>query len=292
MLSVFMKPKWKENMAESIQSSVSSAKSSSGSSSGSVLSYPDPSLSDKWHYTNFVQIKAFNYGTNKRTLDTIIQLPLPEDLSVGLNPSWSMEKSPAGFAMDQALQAARSIKGSGILENIFNMAGTKNGFLLNPYHQLLFKYVNLRTLDLSWNLSPKAPEDSATILKICNLLKYYSLPSLPTGGGIVMSYPSEFDIAFLFNFPNEESASKARSTLASNGLADTGSGSLIPNPNLFKMDRCVITSIVLNYAPAGAYSNFYNGAPIEVNLQISFQEIYMLTRNKFMEIRKSSGICP
>lgn len=274
-----------------IQNMVNGAKAG-GVDNGTVISYPDPSLSDKWHYTNFVQLKAFNYGTSERTLDMIIQLPLPEDLSIGLNPSWSMEKSPAGFAMDQVLQAARSIPGSGIVENGFNMAGAKNGYLLNPYHQLLFKYVNLRTLDLSWNLSPKAPEDSKTILEICNLLKFYSLPTLPAGGGIVMNYPSEFDIAFLFNFPTEEAAAPAKAILASNGMADSGTGSLTPNPNLFKMDRCVITSIVLNYAPAGAYSNFVNGAPIEVNLQISFQEIYMLTRNKFMEIRQAYGICP
>lgn len=274
----------------SIQGMVSAAKETSNKTS--VLSYPDSSLTSKWHYTNFVQLKVYNYGTIERSLDVIIQLPLPQDLSVGLNPSWSMERSPAGFAVDEVLKMGKGVMGSGLLGNVFNMGGAKNGYLLNPYHQLLFKYVNLRTLDLSWNLSPKSQEDSKAILEITNLLKYYSLPSMPEAGGIIMNYPSEFDICFMFNFPTESCAENARAVLASNGFADTGSGSLIPNPNLFQMDRCVITSIVLNYAPAGAYSNFYNGAPLEVNLQISFSEVFMLTRNKFMEIRKGSGICP
>jgi hypothetical protein len=71
-----------------------------------------------------------------------------------------------------------------------------------------------------------------------------------------------------------------------------GTGNMVRNPALFAMDRCVVTNINLNYSPAGAYSNFHNGAPVEVGLQISFQEINMLSRAKFKDIVARTGVAP
>jgi hypothetical protein len=262
-----------------------------------VHSYPSENLMDEWRYTNYVQFDAFDYGTNTRALNSIIILPLPEDLQIAIQPSWTQEATPAGMLTGAAQAGLQTVidnmkgRSQAIAQTLssgasfaFNMYGAKNGVLLNPMQQQLFKFVNFRTISLHWTLSPKSADDSASIQKIIQMMKWYSLPSLGAAGGMVMNYPSEFDIKFLFNYQVSQAAKGVAS--------DTGNTSIKTNQSLFSLDRCVITNISVNYSPTGAYSNFYTGAPTEVGLQIDFSEIYMLNRDKYVDMVNANGVGP
>jgi hypothetical protein len=194
-------------------------------------------------------------------------------------------------------------KGSGVgnvasfaMQGMNTLAG-KNGFLMNPFQQTYFNYVTFRTIDFNWVLSAKTPEDSKYINEITNTFKYLALPDFPAYGGFIMTYPSEFDITFKFKHFNDAAASAARSILQTNSSSMGGSGldtssEFITNPKLFSLDRCVITNVNMNYSPAGAYSNFADGAPVEIGFQLSFQEIQMLSRRRWKDLVAIHGVPP
>lgn len=265
-----------------------------------VLAYPSIEEANAWYYTNFVEFQAFNYGTNERTLTKIIRLPIPEDLQIGLSPNWSMNQDATGFMLDKLMNAGKGTTVGSAASNVahlMNIAASKNGFLMNPFQQTFFNHVTFRTIDFNWVLSAKTPEDSDYINQITNTFKYLALPDFPAFSGFIMAYPSEFDITFKFKHFNSEAASKARSMLQQNSESVGGKGldtssEYITNTKLFSLDRCVITNVNMNYSPAGAYSNFADGAPVEIGFQLSFQEIQMLSKRRWQDLVAIHGVPP
>ena len=67
-------------------------------------------------------------------------------------------------------------------------------------------------------------------------------------------YPSEFDIEYCF-----------------------GSGQ---NQKLHKISSCVLTELNVNYSPNGVFSTFPDGMPTQINMQMSFTELELLTKER------------
>jgi hypothetical protein len=82
-------------------------------------------------------------------------------------------------------------------------------------------------------------------------------PEFKDASSFIFMFPSEFDIQYYHN--NEE------------------------NPYLHRHTSCVLKDMNINYAPNGAFTSFENGAPTQINVQMTFVELAILTKDQIVQ---------
>lgn len=200
-----------------------------------------------------------------------INLPLPNNLSADLDPQY--EKKPlTGAVSDIASGVISSVRDriGGIAGAAGQIAGILGeaaqgvaGVAINPMNVLLFTGIDFRQYSYTWKLSPRNHAESNRIRNIVNYLTWASSPGL-NGGGLLLDYPHYFQLSF----------SKDR--------------------YLHKFQPAVIERINVNYHGQGAFykrgdSNQQDPAPAEVELQINFQEIVIVTKNWLDSVRPAGA---
>jgi hypothetical protein len=136
---------------------------------------------------------------------------------------------------------------------------------INDHRTQLFRNMRFRDFQFQYKLTARNQKEMATIKNIVNKFKFHMHPDTAKGN-IFLTYPSEFDIVFYFK--NIENAGSQSSTY------DT--------QNLFKISTCALTDCQVDYGD-GAFATFTDGAPIEVNLKLSFLELELLTKERIAE---------
>jgi hypothetical protein len=125
----------------------------------------------------------------------------------------------------------------------------------NPFIATVFSNVNLRAHQFSYKFSPRSEDELYQLKEIIYNFRRAALPSSKnvgfSEGSYLLSFPYEVEIQF---YPNEVV------------------------PYFFK--PCVITSIVVNYAPDGSPAFFKTGDPVAVEFQINLQELEVITREE------------
>lgn len=179
----------------------------------------------------------------------------------------------AGFtdeAMLQFIPHLLSKIGIKVPEVITNTLAKKTGTVLNPLQTQIFKGIALRSFSLSWNLSPKNPNEARSISEIINFFRRTSRPPKVGQGSFLLGFPNEFEVRFL--------------TGSSGTGAGGEKGSVKTNPFLFKTKRCVITGMTVGHTPHGRFTAFgkhtnqFDGMPVEQTLTLQFKEIQIITR--------------
>lgn len=122
---------------------------------------------------------------------------------------------------------------------------------LNPMVQVLYRSTNLRQFDFSIFMAPRSQTESNAMYNIQKKMRMFSAPEI--NGGVVIA-PGEFEIKF-YNKGKEDD-------------------------NLPKLERCVLTSVVANFAPEGDYSAFRDGMPVSCLLTFTATEVKLIDRNK------------
>lgn len=246
-------------------------------------------------------IKSFSLKRNQEMLSSTLALYMPDGMTA------SYDQDYEGISVTQALgtlgflaQAAGSAKAGAPAtkvdaSNPFVAEGTSavaskllgsdisklmtfatTGRVVNPQIELLYTSPTLRKFTFDFRLVPKNKREAEILfgkinktgneqdnprinlvdLGIINLLKYYSAPRIvDNAGGRYFIPPAQFMIEFWYN--------------------DAGNPKV--NSNLFRTKRCVLESVNVDYSPNG-YVTHYDGAPVEVRMQLSFQETVMLDR--------------
>ena len=143
-----------------------------------------------------------------------------------------------------------------------NVSSAKQGKIVNPHKQLLFKGVELRNFTFQYKLVARNETETNTIDYIIRLLRYHMLPDLGTGfagvgSGLALIYPSEFDMAFYM-------------------YDDNGNPKL--NPYLPAISTCVLTKMDVTYGEKEIVSHA-DGSPVELTLSLSFQETQVMTKS-------------
>jgi len=142
------------------------------------------------------------------------------------------------------------------------------GVAVNPHRVVLFQGTEFREHQFSYKLSPKSAHESQIITKIINGFKYYMHPRFggPPGKGgtpagftkrAFQDYPQLFEI----QFRKED------------------------RRHLFAFKTCVLKSFSAQYHPMGypAYIKAQGeSAPVEVDIQMTFQETEMYTKEDVM----------
>ena len=129
-----------------------------------------------------------------------------------------------------------------------------SGVAANPKKEQLFKGVDFRTFNINYEFYPRSKEEAQNVLNIIYQFKYHMHPEYKDDSTFLLLYPSEFDIFYY----------KGKGT----------------NKAIHKHTSCVLSDMTINYTPNGQYTTFADGTPTQINVQLTFKELGILTKDK------------
>ena len=141
-------------------------------------------------------------------------------------------------------------------EGLKGFAKKAFGQASNPYMEVLFEGVEMRTFTYNFTFSPRNKEETEDVKKIIEMFRFHMMPELNGGSSAFMTLPSTFDIHYMYQVTPDES-----------------------NENNYytKIATCVLKGCDVDYTPGGVKS-FASGAPTQITMGLSFQETEMLTK--------------
>ena len=157
------------------------------------------------------------------------------------------ELSNAGGAGINYL-VSRGLQTQGIGEFVGKVSGTA----ANPKKEQLFRNVDFRTFSFNYQFFPRSREEAQKVQAIIKTFKLHMHPEFKDASHFLYTYPSEFDIYYYQN--GQE------------------------NMNIHRHTSCVLTDMNISYTPQGILSTFEDGMPTQINVQLQFKELALLTK--------------
>ena len=127
----------------------------------------------------------------------------------------------------------------------------------NPYMEVLFDAMSLRTFTYNFTFAPKNEQEALEVQKIIQLFRFHMAPELRGGQSRFLGLPSQFDIHYMF--------------LSKDGIASE-------NNYYNRIATCVLQNCAVNYTPNGVKS-FEDGGPTTTNMTLTFKETELLTKD-------------
>ena len=135
------------------------------------------------------------------------------------------------------------------------------GQTLNPYLEVAFSSMGVRSFSYAFNFTPKNEEESKDVKAIIELFRFHMLPELKGAQHRYMTLPSTFDIHYMYQSDRDNAKE---------------------NTFYNKIATCVLTKCNVDYAPEDVRS-FDSGAPVVTNMTLDFMETEMLTKEKVQQ---------
>ena len=226
-----------------------------------------------------------------RRLDTCITMFMPADVKVTYSAEYTDTSIGSATALasqllpsiaqgdmagvtetlsNQGSEAAISIGGQALLTPLGAIpafSGAKEaaeigfGVVMTDRMELAFKKIGKRKFTYSFKMYPRSEEEADEVKRIVDMFKFHMLPEMRNGDrGRFMSYPSTFDIKYMFN--NAE------------------------NNYLNKVSECYLETMDVVYGGDRfrAHKGNATGAPpVETTITLNFAEIELITRDKAAE---------
>ena len=135
------------------------------------------------------------------------------------------------------------------------------GVAQNPYMEMMFSGIGFRKFQFEFIMRPKSTDEVNEVAEILNKLRTFTKPTFTEQGlgKAFMDYPMEFKIEFL------------TSGESGRDFSPQNNGFMI-NPYIPRLKDCVCDSITSNFTPQSIWAAHNEGAPVAVNLSLSFQE--------------------
>jgi hypothetical protein len=212
----------------------------------------------------------------QRRLKTAIALHVPNQLQIRYGMQWGEQDTGTlamgAAALEQGEEVAKALMGKSNNKDVGNLAGAigtnlalskgpfaaansaATGLAANPKKEQVFGGVDFRTFQVEYQFFPRSATEAENVQRIIKQFKYHMHPEFKDANNFVYIYPSEFDI---FYYQNGKE-----------------------NLNLHRHTSCVLTEMSINYTPNGAFTTFDNGMPTQINVQMSFRELALLTKDK------------
>ena len=139
-----------------------------------------------------------------------------------------------------------------------------SGSIITPRMELMFEGIQRRTFSFNFTFIPKSDIEAAEVEKIVKLFKKHmsaNYGSLGMGGvdGVrEMEIPDFFNIKYMHQSHSD------------------------PNPHLNLIKQCVLTNTSVEYG-ADQYKSYANGRPQTTKLNLSFQELEIITKDYIEE---------
>ena len=131
----------------------------------------------------------------------------------------------------------------------------------NPYLEVLFETMNVRSFSYSFTFAPRNIDERNDVQDIIQLFRFHMAPELQGGQSRFLTLPSEFDIHYMYQ-------------------AKDGTNS--ENDYYNKIATCVLENCTVDYTPGGVKS-FADGSPTQINMTLQFKETEVLTKDKINE---------
>ena len=128
----------------------------------------------------------------------------------------------------------------------------------NPFVEVLFSGVNIRTFTYNFEFAPRNEVETDEIQQIIQLFRFHMVPELQSQNGRYLTLPSTFDIHYMYKANN---------------------GNSYENDYYTRLSTCVLQDCSVNYTPTGVKS-FGDGAPTQITMNLTFSETEALTKEK------------
>ena len=128
----------------------------------------------------------------------------------------------------------------------------------NPFVEVFFNTMNVRTFTYNFNFAPRNEDETMEIQEIIQLFRFHMAPELQAQNSRYLTLPSEFDIHYMYK---------------------ANDGNSYENDYYNRISTCVLENVSTNYTPNGVKS-FADGAPTQITMSLSFRETETLTKEK------------
>ncbi len=209
-----------------------------------------------------------------KRLETAIALYMPNQLNIRYAMQYEEDSMATtqmlvkgGQALVQAAQGnfgkagdqlqpvlSNFVLSSGIGGNASKAVAFGSGLAANPKKEQVFKGVDFRTFQLSYQFFPRDDQEEKNVRNIIHAFKYHMHPEFKDGDGFLYIYPSEFDIIYY-----------------------TGGAE---NKNVHRHTSCVLKEMNVNYTPQGQFNSLRTGMPVQINVDMTFVELALATKDK------------
>jgi len=133
-----------------------------------------------------------------------------------------------------------------------------SGTAANPKKEQLFQQVDFRTFTFTYQFFPRSAAEAQNVREIIKAFKLHMHPEYkPGSANFLFIYPSEFDI---FYYQNGKE-----------------------NLNIHRHTSCVLTDMSVLYTPQGIFSAFDDGMPTQINMNLTFKELAILTKENIAD---------
>jgi hypothetical protein len=171
----------------------------------------------------------------------------------------SLLGSAKGVAMEAIKRMGSEFVGgvSGVdPEALTGFANKAFGQATNPFMEVIFEKVGMRTFSYNFTFSPRNAGETEDVQKIIKMFRFHMLPELQGANERFLTLPSTFDIHYMYQMEAE-----------------------VARENQFysKIATCVLSGVDVDYTPDGVKS-FASGAPTQIKMGLNFMETEMLTK--------------
>lgn len=193
------------------------------------------------------------FSERKGTPVGYISLYMPENFSLSSAASYDDSTTLASAAGALPLIGKVVSKFTDVVNNdAAKVVLNKAGYVFNPQKQMLFQGIDFRTFDMSFTFTPYSAKEAEDVKQIIKMFRKWAAPAASTAfAGMFWVPPAYFNIDFRFQGKT--------------------------NTNLPRLQKCVVESIDVNYAPNG-WSAHTDGAPVQTTVNITFKEIILVDR--------------
>ena len=190
-------------------------------------------------------------------LDSSVTLPYPISLSDNQNHNWENTEGLISQLSSNILGVTGESlsKGGGFVQKILGDGKKMYGAVMNklgvrkavidPGYFQNYNGSTPRSFTMAYTLVPQSQKEAQTIKDIILWFKQYSSPTFVPKSPL-MGAPFIFNISFAGN----------------QYISD-----------MFKMDKCVLTGISVDYASDGAFMLYKDGFPKQIGLALNFAEV-------------------
>ena len=208
-----------------------------------------------------------NLNTSRKASTPVayIQLYMPDTMQIDLQHDFdrlsvtdalgaagTFESAGNGTGESQGALAAASgaLGDAGAVKDLYVMS---NGFAMNPQMEILYKGPKNRQFRYQFKFTPRNDKEAVVVENLITTLRFHACPEYSSGqSSRYFIPPSEFRI---------------------NHMLDSGYNYSLP-----RIGQCVLEEVNVNYAAAGHYSTFKDGRPVEIQMDLTFTEVNILTK--------------
>jgi len=169
----------------------------------------------------------------------------------------------------------------------------KAGKIMNPHKAVLYQGPGgFRVFNYNFTMTPESQKEAETIARIVHYFKYHMHPGVPglterVQGGGTQTTPQTINSSITLTYPEEFKISlkpRGQKTEGTRGTPGDVSTSVSVAP-LFKIDKCVLESLSVDYATSGGPAFIVDGitAPATTTLSLQFKETVLMTKSKIKD---------